>query len=310
MGPGAHDHMHHDEDPLDIRRRLVVAIVLGVPVVLISMVPALMFDGWQWVAGALATPVVFWCGWPYHRATWTNLRHGAVTMDTLVTVGTVAAWLWSVVALGVPRRRRPRACPRWRAREHRHGRTRLLRDRDRRHRAPAARQVLRDPRQAALVGRAAGAARARRPRRAARVGRGDPGRPAAGRTAVRGAAGREDRDRRRRGRGIVGGRRVDAHRRVGPGRGDDGRRRVRRHRERVRATRGGGDPSRERDRARPDRAARGRGAGLEGAGATARRPGLGDLRSRRARARARRRSRCGSSPATPPTRRSPPRSRC
>jgi Cu+-exporting ATPase len=96
---GAHDHMHHDEDPLDIRRRLVVAVVLGVPVVLISMVPALMFDGWQWVAGALATPIVFWSGWPYHRATWMNLRHGALTMDTLVTVGTVAAWLWSVVAL-------------------------------------------------------------------------------------------------------------------------------------------------------------------------------------------------------------------
>ena len=60
---GAHDHMHHDEDPLDIRRRLVVAVVLGVPVVLISMVPALMFDGWQWVAGILATPIVFWSGW-------------------------------------------------------------------------------------------------------------------------------------------------------------------------------------------------------------------------------------------------------
>ena len=96
---GAHDHMHHDEDPLDIRRRLIVAVVLGVPVVLISMVPALMFDGWEWVAGVLATPVVFWSGWPYHRATWLNLRHRAVTMDTLVTVGTVAAWLWSVVAL-------------------------------------------------------------------------------------------------------------------------------------------------------------------------------------------------------------------
>ena len=97
--PGAHDHMHHDEDPLDIRTRLIVAVVLGVPVVLISMVPALMFDGWQWVAGALATPVVFWSGWPYHRATWMNLRHRAVTMDTLVTVGTVSAWLWSAVAL-------------------------------------------------------------------------------------------------------------------------------------------------------------------------------------------------------------------
>jgi Cu+-exporting ATPase len=98
-GPAGHDHLHHDEDPRDLRRRLVVAVVLGVPVVLISMVPALMFDGWQWVAGALATPVVFWSGWPYHRATLTNLRHRAVTMDTLVSLGTVAAWLWSVVAL-------------------------------------------------------------------------------------------------------------------------------------------------------------------------------------------------------------------
>jgi Cu+-exporting ATPase len=97
--PGAHDHVHDDMDPRDIRARLIVAVVLGVPVVLISMVPALMFDGWQWVAGALATPVVLWSGWPDHRATWTNLRHRAVTMDTLVSVGTISAWLWSAVAL-------------------------------------------------------------------------------------------------------------------------------------------------------------------------------------------------------------------
>jgi len=98
-GPGGgHDHQHED-DAQDLRRRLVVAVVLGVPAILISMVPALMFDGWQWVAGALATPVIFWSGWPYHRATWKNLRHRAVTMDTLVTVGTLAAWTWSVVAL-------------------------------------------------------------------------------------------------------------------------------------------------------------------------------------------------------------------
>ena len=94
-----HDHMHHDEDPLDIRRRLIVAVILGLPVVLMSMVPALMFDGWQWVAAALATPVIFWSGWPYHRATLMNLRHRAVTMDTLVTLGTGAAWVWSMVAL-------------------------------------------------------------------------------------------------------------------------------------------------------------------------------------------------------------------
>ncbi len=94
-----HDHMHHDEDPLDIRRRLIVAIALGLPVVLVSMVPALMFDGWQWFAAALSTPVILWSGWPYHRATFMNLRHGAVTMDTLVTLGTGAAWVWSMVAL-------------------------------------------------------------------------------------------------------------------------------------------------------------------------------------------------------------------
>ncbi|MEP6623301.1 MAG: heavy metal translocating P-type ATPase [Acidimicrobiia bacterium] len=94
----AHDHMH-EEDAADLRRRLIVAVVLGLPVVLISMVPTFTFDGWQWVAAALATPVIFWSGWPYHRATLMNLRHGAVTMDTLVTMGTGAAWLWSMVAL-------------------------------------------------------------------------------------------------------------------------------------------------------------------------------------------------------------------
>ncbi len=104
--PGGHPHgggdhsVHlHDDNARDLLRRLIVAVALTVPTVLISMVPAFMFDGWQWVAGALATPVIFWCGWPYHRATWKNLRHGAVTMDTLVTVGTLAAWTWSVVAL-------------------------------------------------------------------------------------------------------------------------------------------------------------------------------------------------------------------
>lgn len=84
-----------------IRRRLVVAVVLTVPLVAISMIPPLKFDGWPWVALVLATPVVFWSGWPFHRATVMNLRHGAVTMDTLITIGTVSAWVWSVVALVV-----------------------------------------------------------------------------------------------------------------------------------------------------------------------------------------------------------------
>ena len=79
--------------------RLAVAIALTVPVVAVSMVPPLMFDGWQWLAGALATPVVLWCGARFHRAAAVNLRHGAVTMDTLVSIGTLAAWGWSVVAL-------------------------------------------------------------------------------------------------------------------------------------------------------------------------------------------------------------------
>ena len=82
-----------------LTRRLVVAIVLTVPTVLISMIPALMFDGWQWVAFALSTPVVFWCGWGFHRAAAINLRHGTATMDTLVSMGTLAAWVWSTVAL-------------------------------------------------------------------------------------------------------------------------------------------------------------------------------------------------------------------
>ncbi|MFM8861915.1 MAG: heavy metal translocating P-type ATPase, partial [Acidimicrobiia bacterium] len=79
--------------------RLTVAVVLNVPVVAVSMIPALMFDGWQWFAFVLSTPVVFWCGWGFHRAAAINLRHGTATMDTLVSMGTLAAWIWSTVAL-------------------------------------------------------------------------------------------------------------------------------------------------------------------------------------------------------------------
>ena len=80
-------------------RRLLVATVLTVPTLLISMIPALMFDGWQWVAFVLTTPVVFYSGWGFHRAALVNLRHGTATMDTLVSMGTLAAWTWSTVAL-------------------------------------------------------------------------------------------------------------------------------------------------------------------------------------------------------------------
>lgn len=79
--------------------RLLTAVLLTVPVVLLAMVPALRFTGWQWVSLALATPVVGYAGWPFHRATLVNLRHGATTMDTLVSLGTLAAFAWSVWAL-------------------------------------------------------------------------------------------------------------------------------------------------------------------------------------------------------------------
>lgn len=82
-----------------LRRRLVVSAVLAVPVVALAMVPAWQFDRWAWVSLVLATPVVLWGAWPFHRAAATNLRHGSTTMDTLVSVGVGAAYLWSVVAL-------------------------------------------------------------------------------------------------------------------------------------------------------------------------------------------------------------------
>ncbi|MBA2326076.1 MAG: copper-translocating P-type ATPase, partial [Actinobacteria bacterium] len=82
-----------------LRPRLVVAALLGIPTLLISMVPALDFDNWQWVAFVLATPVILWAGYPFHRATVVNLRHRTTTMDTLISLGTLAAYAWSVVAL-------------------------------------------------------------------------------------------------------------------------------------------------------------------------------------------------------------------
>ena len=80
-------------------RRLVVSALLSAPVLLLAMVPALRFAGWEWVSLALATPVVFWGGWPFHHAAWRSLRHRGATMDTLISVGTLAAWGWSVVAI-------------------------------------------------------------------------------------------------------------------------------------------------------------------------------------------------------------------
>ena len=83
----------------ELGRRLVAATVLSVPAMLISMVPSLHFGGWEWVVAALTTPVVWWVGWPFHRVALRNLRHGSTTMDTLVSMGTGAAWTWSAIAL-------------------------------------------------------------------------------------------------------------------------------------------------------------------------------------------------------------------
>ncbi|MET9170238.1 heavy metal translocating P-type ATPase [Streptomyces misionensis] len=82
-----------------LRHRLLVSALLAAPVVLLAMIPALQFDNWQWLSLTLAAPVVVWGGAPFHRAAWTNARHGAATMDTLVSVGTLAAFGWSLWAL-------------------------------------------------------------------------------------------------------------------------------------------------------------------------------------------------------------------
>lgn len=106
---GAHDehgsqggHVHDVEDrpgATPLMTRLWVSAALAVPVVVLGMIPAWQFPGWQWVSFALAVPVVVWGGWPFHRATIANARHGAMTMDTLITLGTGAATLWSIWAL-------------------------------------------------------------------------------------------------------------------------------------------------------------------------------------------------------------------
>ncbi|MFF2195983.1 heavy metal translocating P-type ATPase [Streptomyces sp. NPDC058157] len=82
-----------------LRQRLTAAVVLSVPVIAMAMVPALQIDFWQWLSLTLAAPVVTYAAWPFHRAAWTNAKHGAATMDTLISVGTIAAFLWSLWAL-------------------------------------------------------------------------------------------------------------------------------------------------------------------------------------------------------------------
>jgi Cu+-exporting ATPase len=89
------------DEAAQLRLRLLVSLVLAVPVVVMSMVPMLQFTNWQWLALTLASPVVVWGALPFHRAAWANARHGAATMDTLISVGVSAAYLWSLWALFV-----------------------------------------------------------------------------------------------------------------------------------------------------------------------------------------------------------------
>jgi Cu+-exporting ATPase len=96
-----------DAEVADLRQRFWFSLALATPVVLISMIPPLQFTYWQWLCFALASPVVFWGAWPFHRAAWTSRRHGTTTMDTLISMGCLSAYIWSTWALflggaGVP----------------------------------------------------------------------------------------------------------------------------------------------------------------------------------------------------------------
>jgi Cu+-exporting ATPase len=91
--------VEHDPELDALRQRLLVSALLTVPVIAMAMVPRFQVDGWQWLSLTLAAPVVVWGAWPVHRAAAVNLRHGSTTMDTLVSVGVLAAFGWSLVAL-------------------------------------------------------------------------------------------------------------------------------------------------------------------------------------------------------------------
>ncbi|HYD09988.1 MAG TPA: copper-translocating P-type ATPase, partial [Acidimicrobiales bacterium] len=89
----------HDVRMRNLRDRLLTCTVLTMPILALSMIPRLQFDSWQWLCFTLAAPVVTWGGWPFHKAAWANVRHAAATMDTLISLGTIAAFAWSVWAL-------------------------------------------------------------------------------------------------------------------------------------------------------------------------------------------------------------------
>ncbi len=203
-----------------LRQRLIGAVVLSVPVIAMAMIPALQFTYWQWLSLALAAPVVVWAAYPFHRAAWINLRHGAATMDTLISIGVSAAFLWSLYALFFGHAGMPGMTHEfeWTVQpsdgagniylEVAAGVTmfvlagRYFEVRSKRRAGAALRALLE-------LGAKDVAVRPRRRRGP------HPDLVAAGRRRVRRAPGREDRDRRRDRVGVVGGRRLDGHRRIG-----------------------------------------------------------------------------------------------
>ncbi|BDD81307.1 carbonate dehydratase [Tsukamurella pulmonis] len=98
-GADGEDASPADAELASLRTRLIGAAVLGVPVIAMAMIPALQFTYWQWASLALASPVILWGAWPFHKAAWANLKHGTATMDTLISMGTLSAFLWSLYAL-------------------------------------------------------------------------------------------------------------------------------------------------------------------------------------------------------------------
>ena len=282
------------EDPTaPLRRRLIISALLALPVLLLSMIPALQFDNWQWLALQLATPVVIWGAWPLHRAAWANLKHATATMDTLISVGTLTAWLWSLYALfignaGATGMKMPFDL--WpdpnAGSDHLYLETaaavtvfvlagRYFEARAKR-RAGAALEALLElgAKDVAILG-ADGAER--------RV----PVEQLARRRPLRRAPGREGRDRRGRRGGHLRGRPVAADRRVGAGGEAAGRRGRRRDRQRGRPARRPRDQGRLRHRAGADRAAGHRRAVGQGRRPAARGPRVGRLRPDRDRDRGR-----------------------
>ncbi|TDW70347.1 Cu+-exporting ATPase [Kribbella pratensis] len=97
--PAVSTEVEEPDELKPLRERLIASIALTVPVVAFGMIPALQFNSWQWASLTLAFPVVTWAAWPFHKAAWTNLRHAATTMDTLISLGVVSSFLWSLYAL-------------------------------------------------------------------------------------------------------------------------------------------------------------------------------------------------------------------